>query len=110
MTNPSKPRAFLVQEMPDLNYLPVKEYASWPPVVIFKHRAGQITLHPDEAMATARERLAGFTEDDFIVLSGDPVAISIAVLVASQLAKSVALLRWDRREMQYVPITIKTNL
>lgn len=98
-------KAFLVQDNPTLDFSPLREHAAWPPVVIFP--PGQVTLSPDAAVARAREKLAVYRPGDFLVLIGDPIAISICVMVAVERAGVANVLRWDRREKIYLPVTIK---
>ena len=100
----AKPRAFLVQENPTLDYSPLREHAHWPPIVVFGQ--GQVTLLPQSALAHARARLQGITEDDFLVLNGDPVMIGMCVALVQELLGRVRVLRWDRREKTYLPVDI----
>jgi len=103
-TSHPKPRAFIVQDNPTLDFSPLREYAAWPPEVIFN--PGQVTLHPQHAVEVARNKLAHMRAEDFLLLSGDPVMIGISLAVASELLGQVQLLRWDRREKQYLPILV----
>lgn len=49
-----------------------------------------------------RDALRSFTEDDYLLLLGDPVAISLASCVAVQKAGGVLrLLKWDKRDEEY---------
>ncbi len=100
----AQPRAFLVQDNPTLDFSPLREYAAWPPEVVFD--PGQVTLHPQHALKHARTKLQGMQEDDFLLLNGDPVMIGICLAVAAELIGRVKLLRWDRREKIYLPITL----
>lgn len=97
-------RAFLVQDNPQLDFSPLRDYAEWPPLVIFD--PGQVTLHPQHAVAVARERLETMNEDDYLLLNGDPVMIGICLTVAVERFKRVRLLRWDRREKIYIPVAV----
>lgn len=100
----AKPRAFLVQDNPTLDFSPLREYADWPPEVVFD--PGQVTLHPQHALEHARTRLESMQEDDFLLLNGDPVMIGICLAVAAEQLGRVKLLRWDRREKIYLPIVL----
>lgn len=100
----AKPRAFLVQDNPTLDFSPLREYAAWPPEVVFD--PGQVTLHPQMALEHARVKLDSMTEKDFLLLNGDPVMIGICLQVAAENLGRVQLLRWDRREKVYLPIAL----
>jgi hypothetical protein len=53
-------------------------------------------------VAGLKEKLKHITEDDHILLIGDPVAIAATVLVAGQLTGGkVKLLKYDRNEKLY---------
>lgn len=103
-TTSTLPRAFLVQENPKHDYIPLREFAQWPPLLVFGQ--GQVTLEPEAAVARARARLAGICRDDYLVLNGDPVMIGICFSVVRELLGVVRALRWDRRELTYVPIDL----
>lgn len=103
-STPRLPRAFLVQDNPKLDFLPLREHAVWPPLIVFG--AGQVTLEPQYALQHAREVLKDLAPRDFLVLSGDPVMIGICMAVVSDYFGRVRVLRWDRFEMTYVPIVL----
>lgn len=98
------PRAFVVQENPNFDYSPVREYAEWPPKVVF--HPGQVTLRPQSALRHARNVLGDMYPEDYLLLSGDPVMIGICMAVAADLIGTVRALRWDRRSFTYIPIEI----
>lgn len=99
------PKAFVVQDNPRISTLPIKEYADWPPRVIFP--PGQIMLSPEKALRLARNVLdREMKEDDFLVLLGDPVMIAIVSSVAVEIFGKLKFLKWDRRERIYYPVLI----
>ena len=64
--------------------------------------AGNIPRDVGSMMRMVQERLADFTQDDHLCAVGDPVAIAIATLVASQRTGGpVSLLKWDKRAGRY---------
>jgi hypothetical protein len=67
---------------------------------IFQHRMSQ-------ALAQIRTVLANYSERDFIIAVGDPVAIAASVMVAAERTGGrVNLLRWDRLTKSYESFAI----
>jgi hypothetical protein len=49
------------------------------------------------------EKLRDFSDDDFLILTGNPVAMGIACAVAAHYnAGAVNILQWDRRQRKYI--------
>ena len=49
------------------------------------------------------EKLRDFTDDDYILPTGDPCVMGIAIAIAAKHnGGRVAVLRWDKRERQYI--------
>lgn len=73
--------------------------------------AGRISQEPSYLINTARENLATFTSRDFLLLSGDLLAISVASMVAIQCledtARTINVLTWDSRFRRYFPTTLE---
>ena len=54
---------------------------------------------------TFKEKLQGYCSDDFILPTGDPVAMGLAIAIAANYNGGlVNILRWDRRERRYIKI------
>ena len=55
-------------------------------------------------------KLRNFNDQDYILFSGDPVAIAIASVVAAKVNPGrYKALKWDRKEEVYYPLTISTT-
>lgn len=51
--------------------------------------------------------LAKYTDEDYLLLAGDPVAIGIACsIVAAHTRGKYTLLKWDRQERRYYPVHV----
>lgn len=49
------------------------------------------------------EKLRNYTSDDFLILTGNPVAMGLATAVAAHYnAGTVNILQWDRRQRKYI--------
>lgn len=94
---------YVVQEVLGRNILPAKQFGEievlLPP--------GQIMFSPGPSVARLSQKLKSFTPDDFLLLIGDPAAIAIAAVIASEMSNGVfSMLKWDREHRQYFPIKV----
>ena len=94
---------YVVQEVPKFNVLPARKYGELelmlPP--------GQITLSAGPTVNRLKHKLRNFTDMDYLLLIGDPLAIGLAVAIASNMNRGKAkLLKWDRQEKQYYPLNV----
>ncbi len=94
---------FVTQDNPKLGFAPALAYgeklaAVFPP--------GQVVLSPQTALNHARRVLQDMTADDWLVLSGDPVVIGICWAVVAEYLGKVRALKWDARELCYVPVEV----
>lgn len=95
---------YVIQEQQGKNILPAQKYGEikvlLPPGMQIGFSAGQIVKQIDL-------KLSNFNDKDYLVLIGDPVAIGIAVAVAAKWNQGrVKLLKWDRQEFTYYPVTL----
>lgn len=64
----------------------------------------------EEVIEAAHQCLAGFDDDDFLLLTGDPVAIGIATSIAAKMnGGKYKVLVWDRFREMYHPAQINLN-
>ena len=67
----------------------------------------QIVFSSAPTVARLREGLNEFSDDDYLLLMGDPAAIGIACSIASHVNDGkFKMLKWDRQEALYLPINI----
>ncbi len=67
----------------------------------------QISLSAMPTVRRMQRKLAKFTDEDFLVLAGDPVCIGIAcALAASANRGKFKVLKWDRIDNKYYPIQV----
>lgn len=98
---------YVIQEQSNKNILPAKEFGEikflLPPGMQVLFSSGQVT----QKLLFA---LSNFSDEDFLLLIGDPAAIGIAVAVASHWNNGkVKMLKWDRQERQYYPIKMNIH-
>ena len=67
----------------------------------------QIILSPGPVIFELRRLLKDYNSNDYLLLSGDPSVIGIAVAIASDINNGrFNLLKWDRQEKVYYPLEI----
>ena len=67
----------------------------------------QIIFSPGPLIYKLRQALKDFTENDYLLLTGDPAIIGVACSLASEITNGkYKLLKWDRQERKYYPIEI----
>ena len=70
----------------------------------------QIIFSPGPLIFKLRAALKNYTGEDYLLLTGDPAIIGVACSIVSQLTNGkYNLLKWDKQERQYYPITINLN-
>ena len=67
----------------------------------------QIIFSPGPLIFKLRKSLKDFSERDYLLLTGDPAIIGVACSIVSDMTNGkYNLLKWDKQERQYYPITI----
>ena len=67
----------------------------------------QIVFSPGPLIFELRKKLKNFKKEDYILCTGDPAIIGIACSLVSDITNGrYHLLKWDRQELKYYPITI----
>jgi hypothetical protein len=70
-----------------------------------------ILLSTYPTMSRLKRSLASFGDDDFLLLSGDPVAIGLAAMVASEANNGrVGMLKWHKNQRRYFQIRADVHL
>ena len=101
------PRVFVIQETMKHNILPAQAYGE---LVFLLPPTFQISFSPGPIVVRMERHLRGLTDDDFLLLIGDPAAMSVAGALAAKFNNGrFKLLKWDKREMKYYPIQVDIN-
>ena len=70
----------------------------------------QIIFSPGPLIFKLRKALKDFTTGDYLLLTGDPAIIGVACSIVSDMTNGTYnLLKWDKQERQYYPITINLH-
>lgn len=74
------------------------------PEILIKSNNIGIGLQP--LVAQLRSQLRSFSDEDFLLVNGDPVAIGLASSIAAEANRGrVTFLKWDRYTRQYLKLT-----
>ena len=67
----------------------------------------QIIFSPGPLVYKLRQGLKNFKKRDYLLLTGDPAIIGVACSIVSDITNGkYNLLKWDKQERRYYPITI----
>ena len=67
----------------------------------------QMIFSPGPLIYKLRQGLKNFTQDDHLLLTGDPALIGVACSIVSDITNGkYNLLKWDKQERKYYPIAI----
>jgi hypothetical protein len=100
-------KVFVVQETMRHNVLPAQQFGD---LVFLLPPQVQIGFSPGPMVNRMKRVLRDFTDQDYLLLIGDPAAMSIAAAIASQYNNGkFCFLKWDKREMKYYPIVVDLN-
>lgn len=95
---------YVIQEQVGRNILPARRYGDIK-VLLPPHH--QIMFSPQPVVHRLRDSLRNFSDDDYLLLMGDPAAIGIATTIACDINSGrVKLLKWDKQESDYYVIEV----
>lgn len=100
-------RVFIVQDSSRQSFTPAEKFGEIQTPFFPEHI--QVYRVSEEAVDRVYDQLTAvkFSDQDFLILNGDPVLIFImGCAIADYTDSSVNLLKWDRREHVYVAIQI----
>lgn len=98
------PKVYLTSETTQHNVTPALKYGE---IVTILPPNSQVLFSVVPTIQRIRRKLEKFTDEDYLVLIGDPAVIGIVCSIAA--AKNngrFKLLKWDRRESLYIPLQI----
>jgi|TARA_Y100001938_G_C7842303_1_gene306698 hypothetical protein len=108
------PIVYVVQEIPGtkegkpkINIMGAATYGTFK---FLLPELSQIIFSPGPLIYKLRQALKDFTENDYLLLTGDPAIIGVACSLASEMTNGkYKLLKWDRQERKYYPIEINLH-
>ena len=95
---------FVVQEMPNHDIASAMKFGE---MSVLLPSNTQIAFSTIPTVRTLRRKLREYKDGDYLLLTGDPVAIGLACSIAAFYNSGrYAALKWDRRERMYIPVKI----
>ena len=102
---------YVVQEIagtqsgnPKINIMGASEYGKFK---FLLPEFSQIIFSPGPLIFKLRKALKDFTVKDYLLLTGDPAIIGVACSIVSDITNGkYNLLKWDKQERKYYPISI----
>jgi len=89
---------------PKINILGASEYGEFK---FLLPELSQIIFSPGPLIFKLRQGLKNFSENDYLLLTGDPAIIGVACSIVSDITNGkYKLLKWDQQERKYYPIKI----
>ena len=105
------PIVYVIQEIPGtkdgrpkINIMGASEYGKFK---FLLPELSQIIFSPGPLIFKLRKALAKYRTTDYLLLTGDPAIIGVACSIVSDITNGkYNLLKWDKQERKYYPITI----
>jgi hypothetical protein len=102
---------YIIQEIPGtkdgrpkINILGAAEYGTFK---FLLPELSQIIFSPGPLIFKLRKELANYKPTDYLLLTGDPAIIGVTCSIVSDMTNGkYNLLKWDKQERKYYPITI----
>ena len=102
---------YVIQEIPGtrdgkprINIIGAAEYGD---LKFLLPELSQIIFSPGPLIFKLRKALKNYTREDYLLLTGDPAIIGEACSIVSDITNGkYKLLKWDKQEKKYYPITI----
>ena len=106
-----EPIVYVIQEIPGtqagnpkINIMGASNYGQFK---FLLPEFSQIIFSPGPLVYKLRQGLKNFNENDHLLLTGDPALIGVACSIVSDITNGkYNLLKWDKQERKYYPITI----
>ena len=89
---------------PKINIIGASEFGT---LKVLLPETSQIILSPGPLVFKLRKMLRDYKPEDYLLLTGDPAIIGVACSVVSDITNGkYNLLKWDKQERRYYPISI----
>ena len=106
-----EPIVYVIQEIagtrdgrPKINIIGASQYGSFK---FLLPQLSQIIFSPGPLIMKLRQGLKNYRSNDYLLLTGDPAIIGVACSIASDITNGkYNVLKWDKQERRYYPITI----
>ena len=107
----SERKVYVIQEIPGtqagnpkINIIGAQKYGEFN---FLLPEFSQMIFSPGPLIYKLRQGLKNFTQEDYLLLTGDPAIIGVACSIVSDITNGkYNLLKWDKQERKYYPIEI----
>jgi len=107
----SERKVYVIQEIagtkagnPKINIIGASRYGEFK---FLLPEFSQMIFSPGPLIYKLRQGLKNFTQEDYLLLTGDPAIIGVACSIVSDITNGkYNLLKWDKQERKYYPIEI----
>ena len=108
------PIIYVIQEIPGtqagnpkINIMGAAAYSTTNDFNFLLPEFSQMIFSPGPLIYKLRKGLKNYTSDDYLLLTGDPAIIGVACSIVSDITNGkYKVLKWDKQERKYYPITI----
>lgn len=101
------PKVYVIQEQRNHNISPALKYGEIKVIL----PPGDMNFSVNDTLARIERELTTFNyKEDYLLLTGDPIAIALAGWVLCDLLgfnDHIRFLKWDRHTTSYLPITVE---
>ena len=92
---------------PKINIVGAQEFGE---IKVLLDEDKQIMFSPAPMIRKMKRMLKDFSDDDYLLLTGDPAIIGVACSIVSEMTNGrYNLLKWDKQDRVYYPIEINLN-
>lgn len=99
-------KVYVVQETPGRNLVPALQYGE----VEVLLPPGQVAFSSVPTVRRLNHNLRNFSDEDYLLMMGDPVAIALAGAVAARYnGGRMNILKWDKQERRYIVVKVDLN-
>ena len=109
-----RPTVYVIQEIPGTKAgtpkINIRSASKYGRFKFLLPEFSQIIFSPGPLIFKLRNLLKNYQQEDYLLLTGDPAIIGVACSIVSELTNGkYNLLKWDKQERQYYPITINLH-
>lgn len=95
---------YVIQESEGRNFFAARRYGE---LVALMPANAQIVLSADPAVSRMSRTLKNYGDQDYLLMTGDPAMMGIAVAIAALNNRGkVRLLKWDKFAKDYYPVEV----
>jgi hypothetical protein len=110
----SKKIVYVIQELPGtkagapkINIMSASKYGEFK---FLLPEFSQIIFSPGPLIFKLRNLLRNYTEEDYLLLTGDPAIIGVSCSIVADMTNGrYNLLKWDKQDRMYYPISINLH-